>query len=192
MSGGERVPLDEAREIAKDLAWRIEDVCKSVHIAGSIRRQKPDIGDIDLVCEPIILPVIDLFGNEVPDQSEDLLAELLGRMVDEGRMSKRLDKNGRASWGAHLKRATYHGLNVDIQSVTDPDTWGMWFLIRTGPADFNRRMVTPRWQGGLLPPGMEVRDGFQLWRMGARVPTPTEQDVFAAYGLDYVEPEARQ
>ena len=191
MSGGERIPLDEALRAARALAYLIKDACVRVEIAGSIRRKKPTIGDIDLVVEPFVADVFDMFG-EASGETANLTDERLQELVAAGKVGTRLDRNGRPTWGEQLKRATYHGLNVDIQSVLDVDTWGMWMLIRTGPADFNRRMVTPRWQGGLLPPGMEVRDGFQLWRMGARVPTPTEQDVFAAYGLDYVEPEARQ
>ena len=191
MSGGERIPLDEALGAARALAYLIKDACVRVEIAGSIRRKKPTIGDIDLVVEPFVADVFDMFG-EASGETANLTDERLQELVAAGKVGTRLDRNGRPTWGEQLKRATYHGLNVDIQSVLDVDTWGMWMLIRTGPADFNRRMVTPRWQGGLLPPGMEVRDGFQLWRMGARVPTPTEQDVFAAYGLDYVEPEARQ
>lgn len=191
MSGGERIPLDEALGAARALAYLIKDACVRVEIAGSIRRKKPTIGDIDLVVEPFVADVFDMFG-EASGETANLTDERLQELVAAGKVGKRLDRNGRPTWGEQLKRATYHGLNVDIQSVLDVDTWGMWMLIRTGPADFNCRMVTPRWQGGLLPPGMEVRDGFQLWRMGARVPTPTEQDVFAAYGLDYVEPEARQ
>ena len=192
MSSGERVPLAEARKIALDLVWRIEDVCESVHLAGSIRRQKPDIGDIDLVCEPTILPALDMFGEPIPGQDEDLLTILLDEMVTLGRLDKRLDKNGRASWGPSLKRAVYRGLAVDIQAVTDPSTLGMWMVIRTGPADFNKRLVTPRWQGGLLPPGFEVRGGLRLYSGGGRVPTPTERSVFEALSIPWVAPEARQ
>lgn len=191
MSGGERVPLDEALGAARALAYLIKDACIRVEIAGSIRRQKPTIGDIDLVVEPFMANVFDMFG-EASGEMANLTDERLDELVAIKKIGKRLDKNGRPAWGEQLKRATYNGLNVDIQSVLDPQTWGMWLLIRTGPADFNRRIVTPRWQGGLLPPGMEVRDGFQLWRMGARVPTPTEHSVFEAYGLDYVAPEDRQ
>lgn len=191
MSDGERIPLEQAQQYAGELVGLIGGYCSSIKIAGSIRRQKPTIGDIDLVVEPWVGDVLDMFG-EPSGEKANLTDERIAQLVAERRLTKRLDKNGRPAWGEQLKRAVYRGLSVDIQSVTDPDTWGMWFLIRTGPADFNRRIVTPRWRGGLLPPGMEVRDGFQLWRMGARVPTPTELSVFEAYGLDYVEPGERQ
>lgn len=70
-------------------------------------------------------------------------------------------------------------------------TWGAWLLIRTGPAAFNKAIVTPTWQGGLLPSGFEWKDGFKLHRFGGRVDTPTEESVFEALGLEYKAPAVR-
>jgi DNA polymerase/3'-5' exonuclease PolX len=185
-----RLPLAEAREIAEQLVALLQPACQRIVIAGSIRRQRPDIGDIDLVLEPIIKREAGgLFGDQVTER--DLLHDLCCRLADAGTLERRRDKNDRATWGPNLKRALYGGLSVDLQVVTDPTTWGSWLLIRTGPADFNRAMVTPVWQGGKLPSGFEWKDSFRLYRYGGRVETPTEADVFAALGYAYQEPPER-
>lgn len=181
---------DFAKQQADDLVSLLESACHSITIAGSIRRLKPEIGDIDLVCVPVIeREAGGLFGDELSER--DLLHDRCTHLVADGVLQKRLDKNGRQSWGASLKRATFRGLNVDIQVVADLTTLGAWILIRTGPAEFNKAVVTPTYQGGLLPSGFKWQDGFQLYRYGGRVETPNEQSVFDALGIPFVEPSQR-
>lgn len=186
MSSGQRIPLEDAEYIAGELRALISDYCHFTEIAGSIRRRAWTAGDIDLVCVPTIATELDLFGN--PGEQRDLLDERLTTLVEHGEIDRRLDVNGRVSWGKSLKRAIYGGMAVDIQAVHDADTLGAWLLIRTGPAGFNKALVTPKRNGGLLPAGCEFKDGFQLWKWGERVPTPTERSVFDALGIEYREP----
>jgi DNA polymerase/3'-5' exonuclease PolX len=185
-----RIPLDEARAIADQLVALIALSCERIVVAGSIRREAADCGDIDLVCEPKVEPLVDMFG-EPTGESIDHLHDRLCDLERLGTIGKRRNALGQASWGRQLKRATYRDLSVDVQVVTDRDSWGFWLLIRTGPALFNKALVTPRWQGGLLPPGFEVKDGFKLYRGGGRIPTPREEDVFEAIGIPYLDPSAR-
>lgn len=187
MSSALRVPREQAERIAARLVEMLAPACTSITIAGSIRRLRSSIGDIDLVVQPLLIPTLDMF--ELPTgEPHNALTALCDAYVEEGQLARRLDVNGRPSWGASLKRAEFRGLNVDIQSVTDPHTLGAWLLIRTGPAEFNKKLVTPRRQGGWLPAGFEFKDGFQLWSWGERVLTPTERSVFEALGLGYREP----
>jgi DNA polymerase/3'-5' exonuclease PolX len=185
-----RVPLGVARKIADELVAFLAPACARIEIAGSIRRERPDIGDIDLVCSPTIeREAAGLFGDEFTER--DLLHDLCCRRADEGILERRRDKNDRATWGPNLKRALFCGLSVDLQAVTDPSVWGAWYLIRTGPAEFNKALVTPVWQGGKMPAGFDWHSGFQLHRYGGRVETPTEAAVFDALGYVYQEPHER-
>jgi DNA polymerase/3'-5' exonuclease PolX len=189
-SNDARLPLAVARSVAIELAGLLAPACVRIRIAGSIRREKADIGDIDLVCEPKIeREAAGLFGDQFIER--DLLHDLCCRLADAGTLERRRDKNGRPTWGPNLKRAVYSGLSVDLQAVTDPTTWGAWYLIRTGPAEFNKAIVTPVWQGGKMPAGFEWHSGFQLHRYGGRVETPTEGDIFEALGYVYQEPSER-
>ena len=110
-------------------------------------------------------------------------------MEDRGVFSRRI-KNGEK-----YKKFEF-GLLENVQFRLDlfivrPETWGVQFAIRTGPADFSHRFVTNKSLGGLLPNEMTVRDGL-LWRAGVVVPTLEEVDFFTAIGLDWIEPEDRR
>ena len=185
-----RLPLAEAEKLSAELVELLSPVCVQLVVCGSIRRKADTAGDIDLVCEPQYAESLDIFGE--PIATVDTLAVRCDNLERDGVLAKRRDRNGRSSWGPALKRAVFRNLPVDIQIVTDPDVWGAWVLVRTGPADFNKRVVTPMFHGGWLPKGMKFRDGFQLWRGDSRIPTPTEEDVFRALSLQYIRPEDRR
>ncbi len=190
MSGNERVPWTWAAIVAEELRTLLLPACTRIEIAGSIRRVTETVGDIDLVCEPITRPLTDMFGDPI-GEDQDELHDLIQRIERAGTIEKRLNKNGVPSWGRDLKRAVYRGIAVDIQAVHDATTWGAWLAIRTGPADFNKAIVTPVHQGGLLPSGFEFRGGFRLYRFGGRVETPTEESLFAALGIPWMDPVDR-
>jgi hypothetical protein len=65
------------------------------------------------------------------------------------------------------------------------------FTIRTGPPEFSKRIVTKRMYGGLLPSGMEIKDGV-LRNYLTKIPTPEEEDFFKAIGLPWIDPEDRK
>lgn len=52
MSDKQRWPLKEALIIAETLANVLELRCERILIAGSIRRRKPEVGDIELLYIP--------------------------------------------------------------------------------------------------------------------------------------------
>lgn len=185
-----RMPYDDAWLLACGLGNALLPSCYRVEIAGSLRRRRPDIGDIDLVCEPIVKPALDMFGEPSGDE-RNLLHERLDDLVERGILEKRLNKLGHASWGPELRRAVHTGLGVDIQIVTDRSAWGAWLAIRTGPAELNKALVTPRHKGGLLPPGFEFQGGFKLYAYGGRVETPTEEALFRALGYECPRPMDR-
>ena len=128
MSGGERVPLDEALGAARGLAYLIKDACVRVEIAGSIRRQKPTIGDIDLVVEPFMANVFDMFG-EASGEMANLTDERLDELVAIEKIGKRLDKNGRPP-----------GRAVEAGHVQRPERR---YPVGAGPADVGHVAADP-------------------------------------------------
>src|SRR5687768_9351027 len=49
-----RIPVAMAWKVAERLRERLAPTCTQFEIAGSLRRQKPTVGDVDIVCVPLL------------------------------------------------------------------------------------------------------------------------------------------
>lgn len=187
--------LQQAREIAEQVYHFLKPACVRIEIAGSIRRCKPEPGDIEIVCMPWIINQNDLFGtaHQVKDYFEELPFEMLGE----------IKKNGLRYKQIVLKQ----GINLDLFIVREPAQWGVIYTIRTGPADFSHWLVTNKHMGGALPDRCRIADGVLLeectrsWDEeiqkyvltgGTPVPMPEEKDLFDYLQLPYIEPKDRK
>lgn len=181
----ERIPLAEAKILADEVIQLLEASCHRIEIAGSIRRQKPEVGDVEIICIPKIEPgSLDLFGEPSGQVSRqyDLVCDLKAQVIFEDRT----DKNGVPSCGWKAQRLRYKGFAVDIFPVIAPAQYGVVKLIRTGPSDFSHRFVTPWAQGGeVLRAGLLIREGA-LYDLGVLVETPEEEDLFRAVGRSFI------
>jgi DNA polymerase/3'-5' exonuclease PolX len=195
MGGTARLALDQARQLADELVQLLEESCERIVIAGSIRRGSPDVGDVEIVCIPRMETIRavsqDMFAEPVY-VPRNLLDERCMDLLEQGVFEYRLNTNGGKSWGTSLKWGTYKGFAFDIYCA-DRKTWGVTLVIRTGPAEFSHRLVTPRSQNGLCPSNMEFK-GWRVRYRGSRdvfLDTPEEVDVFRVLGLPYIEPQDR-
>jgi DNA polymerase/3'-5' exonuclease PolX len=186
-----RVPLDQARALAVEVEDLLRGSCLRLEVAGSIRRGRPDIGDLELVAIPRVEETdAGLFGDQV--ETIDQLAVRVDALLAAGVFAHRLDKNGRQAYGPRYKRLTYRGIGLDL-FVTTPTAWGVIFLIRTGPHEFSQKLVTTRRQGGWMPNHLQVADGYLQDRTSHDViDTPEEIDVFRALSLPWLEPSQRK
>lgn len=176
------------------MGWLV-DVAERLEIAGSLRRGKQDLGDVELVMMPKFKETFNLFGD--PTGKINLLDARCDEMLRLGLVEKRLNKNDNPiAWGERYKALLVNGIPLDLFIVLPDRQWGPTMLIRTGPGSANQVLVTQEGarnrEGnvGILPTGMIVEDG-QLWKHGRRVDTPEEQDVFAALDMPYIPPYAR-
>jgi DNA polymerase/3'-5' exonuclease PolX len=201
VSEKQRIPLDEARALADEVIDVLEVTVDRIAVAGSIRRGRPDVGDVEIVCIPRYVEgvrQVDMFTQTT--ERVDLVTARCRDLLDAGVMAHRLDKNGRPSFGEKYKRLTFKGFPLDLFS-TQADQWGVILLLRTGPAEFNQQLVLKASQGGWLTRGYFFRDG-RLWRLpppydaslveyAVAIPTHEEADVFRALGYQFVFPEKR-
>jgi DNA polymerase/3'-5' exonuclease PolX len=160
--------------------------CERIQIAGSIRRRKETVKDVEIVLIPKTEPT-GMFGDGPP---ASLQFQLVQEWASVGVFRHRLDKNGRPACGPRFQRLIFEGMPLDVFCVLPPAQWGLILAIRTGPWEFSKRMMTPKHLGGMLPMGCKVQDG-QLWDRQQPIPLPEEEDVFRHLGMDWIEPEAR-
>jgi DNA polymerase/3'-5' exonuclease PolX len=188
-----RLTLFEARAMALRALELLAPSCDRIQVAGSIRRRRPEIGDIELVCIPSIASMSQpgLFGEQVEIDTINLLDAACREFLEDGTFTHRLDKNGRRAFGSKYKRLAFEGVGLDLFSVLAPAQFGVVYLIRTGSAEFSHRLVTPQYLGGWMSFAHYVKDGA-LWCGGALLETPEEHDVFAAINRPYVDPWERE
>jgi DNA polymerase/3'-5' exonuclease PolX len=179
MSDTKKRPLYQMRAVAHGLIERLAPACQRIEVAGSIRRQKPEIGDIEIVAIPKFYP--DLLGEPTTISELDaLLATWPIKLVKNGPKYKQFIFTGTSG--------EQYTIDLFLPSL---ETWGAIYLIRTGSADFTARMVTRQEKGGLMPDDLSVNGG-RVWCNGAALATPEESDLFTLWGLDFIEPQDRR
>ncbi|HRF46692.1 MAG TPA: hypothetical protein PLC98_03625 [Anaerolineales bacterium] len=194
-----------AASAAERLRSWLAPACELAVVAGSLRRGKPRVKDIDLVVKPC--PDGDLFSS---DPNRPRLADLLADAIAAGWLRqagangerlKRLEIRSEVHYpGAATSAPNYKTdvawIKAELHIVRPPAQFGLVQLLRTGPAEYSQWIVTSKAQGGALP-GHVMIDQAALWQRTDRgtpavvIPTETEADVCAALGIDLVDPELR-
>jgi DNA polymerase/3'-5' exonuclease PolX len=166
--------LDKALPIAQRLVEHFNPFCERIEIAGSVRRRKPTVGDIEIVAIPKRITINDLFDSEVLQgyQTDDAVSFL---MEDGG---GQLIKNG----DRYKQIALPEEINLDLFLVLPPAQWGVRYVLSTGPAEFNKWIVTKRKHGGAMPSDCKMKD-CAVWRGEQIIPMPAERDFLAFLGL---------
>ncbi len=177
-----RRPLAEAGRIAGEIVADLTPWCERIAIAGSVRRGRETVGDIELVAIPRYEPA-GLFG--------DLRANALWAHLHAGdayRFVKGDNPDGRYY---QLAMPAHPDLQIDL-FLAQRDNWGLTLLVRTGSAEFSTAMLA-HWKRrqGIGRDGAGSVDGRLASRDGRAVPTPEEDTVFALLGLPFVPPERR-
>lgn len=184
--------LEQARHHAHALLTQMRPFCERCEIAGSIRRGKPEVKDIEIVAIPKWIadprPPMTLFEVAATVERRNLLYEWAV-----GQTSLRWIKPGTAEivwWqpkpdGRYWRGLIADGLKLDL-FLAQPDNFGIIMAIRTGSAEFSTALMARAKRMGL-----PCADGY-LTRGGERLATVEEQDVFALLELDYVEPPERR
>lgn len=175
----------EGHHVALSLAELIRPQCERIEIAGSLRRKAPWVGDIEIVCAPLFgADPLSLFG----DGQVSLLHPRLDELLASGTIQEDPE---RKCWGEKHRHFLFMGAPIDLFIVTGPAHWGVIYAIRTGNAEFSKKLVTPKSAGGYLQMGQQVESG-QLIDRGQVVPCPEEEDFFRAIGAPLLPPEARR
>jgi DNA polymerase/3'-5' exonuclease PolX len=162
-----------ALAIAEQAHTALAPSCDRIEIAGSIRRLKPEVKDIELVAIPRLVPA-GLFGDE--------------REVDPKfcAIVNQWPKVKGEPTGKYTQRVLPGGMKLDL-FIADTENWGLILAVRTGSAAFSHQVLGRRWvQRGY------TSVGGRLTRGGVVIPIHEETDLFALLQLPWVEPWARE
>jgi DNA polymerase/3'-5' exonuclease PolX len=174
--------LEDALPIAKLWVRNLEPYCDRIEIAGSIRRQKPDVKDIEIVCIPKESTLTDLFGA-----TQTLRVSGFAALLSEAENNDEIIVvSGKLHTGKYIKIfLKEYGIKIDLFTATK-DNWGHILAIRTGSADYSHRVLAHYW----VKAGYHSIEG-QLTRNGVPVPVREERDLFDLIGIEYTEPWMR-
>ena len=159
--------LIEAQTIAEQIQTAVTPHCDKLEIAGSIRRQKPIVHDIDFVA----IAKNDLEWQKISQTLKRTKAKLL------------------CSGSSVIKALVpmENGLfQVDFYRA-QPNTLGIHLLVRTGSAEHNT------WLASLaISKGMRIKYSEGLTKDGKVIAGENEQSVFEALGLPTPAPSERE
>ncbi|MGP4002328.1 DNA polymerase/3'-5' exonuclease PolX [Streptomyces sp. 8N706] len=165
-AAGDRVPLNVAMEVAEEIVAALSAVtgCERCGYAGSLRRMRETIGDVDiLVAADLSEPFMDEF-TRLPYAMEVI-----------------------AHGAKKTSIRTTKGLQVDLR-VVPPDSWGAGLQYFTGSKAHNirTREMAVRHQLKLSEYGL-----FHV-KSGRKVVSETEEEVYARLGLPWIPPTLRE
>ena len=159
--------LKEAERIAAQVKAAVESLCEKIEVAGSIRRQKSKVHDIDFV-------VVTKNDAEWQKINEKL---------------KKLKAKPNCSGNNVIKAflPCQNGLfQVDFYRA-NPQTFGIHLLVRTGSADHNVWLA-----GYAISKGMRIKYSEGLIKDNSVIAGEDEKEVFTTLGLPCPLPSERE
>jgi DNA polymerase/3'-5' exonuclease PolX len=171
MSDGAKKPCKEARAIGELAITELKDLCAQIEIAGSVRRGKPFVGDVEIVARPT--------------RKAALLARL-DQMVMSGTI-RRATYGFKATtkWWDDQRGFVVDGMTVNL-FIADEHNWGYMYWLRTGPGEANTAVMSmlKRYQA---PYG--VHDDY-WWAGDKKISVPDEKTLFRLLGAPSITPPA--
>ncbi len=163
--------LKEAKRLADKYSRILEPFCTRQEIAGSIRRKKPDVKDIELVVIPWAYRLYEFLTFNYP-------------------RTWRFKKKGQK----YQQIALPEGINLDLFVCTE-STFAMNYLIRTGSAAWVHQFMKGIRVNGYYSKDAILREISMECCGDGENDTPVacqeEADVFKAVGIPWVDPERR-
>jgi DNA polymerase/3'-5' exonuclease PolX len=177
--------LDRAMMIAEQWVKRLEPHCERIAIAGSIRRRKGMVKDIEILAIP----------RTVDSNQENLFgASTVTSHRDPGfiRVFTHAPYQDVIILKGHPEHSKYIRLQLIPEKIVldlflaTQKNWGYLLAVRTGPAEYSHKVLANRW----VKMGYHGESGM-LTRGGQPVDVPDEDTLYDLLKMEYVEPENR-
>ncbi len=168
--GKERMPLAQAIQLAQEFIEPLRKlaIAKSVTVAGSLRRQKETVRDIDIL-------VVSSFPQKIMDTFVKLAP--VKEILSKGRTKASV--------------RTSDGAQVDCR-VVENKSFGAALLYFTGSKNFNIKLRQMAIKNGFKINEYGVFAKNSGEEKGRYLAGKDEKDIFKLLGLSYVEPELRE
>lgn len=184
-------PLSDALVAAQAVVDLLAPGCERIEVAGSIRRRAAEVKDIEIVAVPRY------YGGMFGALHDDLLNDTIGSALRSLRLACRNTVTGEKLSAAYkMSDRRFYPLffypaigrwPVDLFVVRGDAQWGALMAIRTGPADYSKKLVTTCRKRGL-----HCTEGRLVDSEGRTVDTPEEEDFIRECGLPFLPPEQRR
>jgi len=194
VSSGDPIAVRAVKPIADRLVEVLAPACQNIAVVGSIRRERPFVRDVELLCVPLATAQSDMFGMPLGtlSQLDDAISGLIHRSA-----AWEWDRH-QVRRGERWKRLHYVPKNFTVDIfVTTARAWAANLIVRTGPSGFSQHIM-----GTARRMGWHFADGFLLHAheppcmMGGECPQiielPTEERLFEALRLPWKTPVERE
>lgn len=163
--------LATADKYAANVKAALAPMCERIEIAGSIRRRRPQVGDIDLVIQP----------------KRGMLGEIKRKCMS---WKPAVLEDGQINFLFVLRTVQIDIFFADEPGVdlfAEPGNFGTLLVCRTGSKEFNIWLCQEAKKNGVK---------WNPYRgvvcKGKVVASAREEDVFAAIGVPFIGPEERE
>ena len=164
----------EAIIIAEKYKEVLKPYCLKCEIAGSLRRKKQIVKDIELVAVPKTVNKIQSFFDVERIRHPEFI-----KTVNNWEKVKGIPE------GKYTQRILPEGIKLDL-FMCELGNWGCTFLIRTGDWEFSKKFM-----GTIMPRnGYQQRNGW-VQKNGEYISVLEEKDLFELMNIKYIEPQDR-
>ncbi len=190
MSLKSEMSLELAKFHANTVLSLLSIYCEKSEIAGSIRREKSIVGDIEIVAIPKFEYKARGLHKLLANDNELTPVSLLDEMIDvlRARGDCKIGKNGHK-----YKELIYDRMDFKVDLfIAKKENYGLIKMIRTGPALYARQFMIELNKLGKF----RVSDGY-LWKINSSnnsedlIPVPTEEILYETVGFSWTKPEKR-
>lgn len=189
---------EDARDIAIIICQELSPFCDKINIAGSIRRKKPEVKDIEVICVPKKVEAYDMFGDVI---GFGVCSNFTKKVKSLGKIKK-----GNTE-GRYMAIELPQGINLDL-FMPEKNDYIRQYVIRTGSADYVSNIIAVGWRKigwcgsdvglRLMKDCIETKtpDGKSKWKcIKPNAITPPvwedEKEFFKWLRIPFIEPQKR-
>ncbi len=195
MSDKPKFPRAAAVAVAKELCDALKPHCSRLIVAGSLRRRRAEVGDVEILYVPTFSVVWvapnDFFAPPTQHKFNDADA-VISTLLILGKLRERENVRGSTTWGEKNKLALHiaSGIPVDLFSTTEEATLATldsWVALAESNVAICNAAIAKGWKWKPYDRGFCRQSGLgEEWHA-----VTSEREVFEFVGLPYREPWER-